>query len=109
VRYCEDQGFEALIAVGREHGCGEGVSTGTQTEETAGRMRGKLDTETGRALYRRRKAIVEPAFGQIREARGFHRFLLRGLSKVRDEWAMVCIAHNMLKLHRYRVMALAMQ
>ncbi len=109
VRYCEEEGFEALIAVGREHGRGEQVSAGARTEETAERMRRKLDTETGRALYRRRKAIVEPAFGQIREARGFRRFLLRGLSKTRDEWAMVCTAHNMLKLHRYRDMALAMQ
>jgi transposase len=108
-RYCEDQGFEALIAVGREHGRGEGVSAGTQADESAARMRAKLDSEEGRALYRRRKAIVEPTFGQIREARGFRRFLLRGLSKVRDEWALVCTAHNMVKLHRYRREALALQ
>jgi transposase len=109
VRYCEDQGFEALIAIGREHGRGKGVSAGKQAERSAQRMRAKLDSEEGRALYRRRKAIVEPAFGQIREARGFRRFLLRGLSKARDEWAMVCTAHNMLKLHRYRETALALQ
>ena len=109
VRYCEDQGFEALIAIGREHGRGKGVSAGKQAEQSAQRMRAKLDSEEGRALYRRRKAIVEPTFGQIREVRGFRRFLLRGLSKVRDEWAMVCTAHNLLKLHRYRETALALQ
>lgn len=100
VRYCEEQGLEALIAVGREHGRGEKVG-GTQADEIAKRMRAKLDSSEGRALYRRRKAIVEPTFGQIREARGFRRFLLRGLSKVRDEWAIVCTAHNMVKLYRY--------
>ncbi len=109
VRYCEDQGFEALIAIGREHGRGKGVSAGKQAQQSAQRMRAKLDSEEGRALYRRRKAIVEPTFGQIREARGFRRFLLRGLSKARDEWAMVCTAHNMLKLHRYKETALAQQ
>jgi transposase len=101
VRYCDEQGLEALIAVGREHGRGEGVGGRTQAEESATRMRAKLDSDEGRALYRRRKAIVEPTFGQIREARGFRRFLLRGLSKAKDEWAMVCIAHNMNKLYRY--------
>lgn len=109
VRYCEDQGFEALIAIGREHGRGKGVSAGKQAEQSAQGMRAKLDSEEGRALYRRRKTIVEPTFGQIREARGFRRFLLRGLSKARDEWAMVCTAHNMVKLHRYRETALALQ
>lgn len=109
VRYCEEQGFESLIAVGREHGRGKGVSVSQQAEESAHRMRVKLGSEEGRALYRRRKAIVEPAFGQIREVRGFRRFLLRGLSKARDEWAMVCTAHNMVKLHRYKETALALQ
>lgn len=101
LRYCEDQGFEAYIALGREHGPGDRVGGVTQAQETAKRMRAKLDSQQGRALYRRRKAIVEPVFGQIREARGFRRFLLRGLSKARDEWAMVCTAHNIIKLHRY--------
>jgi len=107
LRYCEDQGLEALIAMGREHGQGERVGGGAQTDENAKRMRTKLDSREGRALYRRRKAIVEPVFGQIREARGFRRFLLRGLSKARDEWAMVCTAHNMVKLHRYARLASA--
>jgi hypothetical protein len=64
------------------------------------RMKRKLQTKAGRAIYATRKTIVEPVFGQIKEARGFRRFLLRGLAKVRGEWALVCLTHNILKLHR---------
>src|ERR1700691_3228321 len=64
------------------------------------RMKRKLQTRAGRAIYATRKTIVEPVFGQIKEARGFRRFLLRGLAKVRGEWALVCLTHNILKLHR---------
>src|SRR3954452_18008260 len=53
-----------------------------------------------RSRYRLRKQVVEPEFGQIKHARGFRQFLLRGLDKVRGEWAMVCTAHNLTKLHR---------
>ena len=52
-----------------------------------------------RSRYRLRKQVVEPVFGQIKQARGFRQFLLRGLTKVRGEWAMLCTAHNRLKLH----------
>jgi hypothetical protein len=64
------------------------------------RMRRKLTTRAGRAIYARRKTIVEPVFGQIKQARGFRQFLLRGVEKVRGEWALVCTTHNLLKLHR---------
>jgi transposase len=64
------------------------------------RMRRKLQTQAGRAIYAARKAIVEPVFGQIKQARGFRQFLLRGLEKVQGEWALVCMARNVLKLHR---------
>jgi transposase/IS5 family transposase len=64
------------------------------------RMRRKLQTQVGRAIYAARKAIVEPVFGQIKQARGFRQFLLRGLEKAQGEWALVCMAHNILKLHR---------
>jgi transposase len=53
-----------------------------------------------RSRYRLRKQVVEPVFGQIKQARGFRQFLLRGLNKVRGEWAIICTAHNLLKLHR---------
>ena len=55
----------------------------------------------GKALYARRKVIVEPVFGQIKETRGFRRFLLRGLKTIRGEWRLVCLGHNLLKLWRY--------
>jgi transposase len=63
------------------------------------RMARKLATKQGAAVYARRKVIPEPVFGQIKEARGFRRFLLRGLVKVRAEWSLVALTHNLLKLH----------
>lgn len=68
--------------------------------EVATTMRARLDTEEGRALYTRRKAVVEPVFGQIKEARGFRRFSFRGLGPVEAEWQLVCLTHNLLKLFR---------
>jgi transposase len=64
------------------------------------RMKRKLQTKAGRVVYAARKTIVEPVFGQIKQARGFRQFLLRGLVKVRGEWALVCLTHNILKLYR---------
>jgi transposase len=63
-------------------------------------MQHKLRTDAGRTIYKMRKAIVEPVFGQIKEVRGFRRFSLRGLDKVRAEWKLVCAAANLLKLFR---------
>lgn len=70
------------------------------TDDARARMRAKLQTPEGRKLYARRKHIVEPVFGQIKEARGFRRFLLRGLDSVQAEWSLVCAVHNLLKLYR---------
>ena len=64
------------------------------------RMRRKLKTKVGKAVYAARKAIVEPVFGQIKQGRGFRQFLLRGIDKVRGEWSLVCLTHNILKLYR---------
>jgi len=64
------------------------------------RMRRKLKTKVGKAVYAARKTIVEPVFGQIKQARGFRQFLLRGIDKVRGEWSLVCLTHNVLKLYR---------
>jgi transposase len=63
-------------------------------------MRHKLQTAAGRAVYKMRKAIVEPVFGQIKEQRGFRRFSLRGKQNVRREWRLVCAVSNLLKLFR---------
>ena len=65
-----------------------------------GRMARKLTTKRGRAEYARRKAIVEPVFGQIKEALGFRRFSLRGKSKVTGEWHLVCAVHDLAKLFK---------
>jgi transposase len=63
-------------------------------------MRQRLRRAGRRSRYRLRKQVVEPVFGQIKAARGFRQFLLRGLEKVKHEWALVCTAHNLTKLAR---------
>jgi hypothetical protein len=63
------------------------------------RMKRKLKTKAGKAVYAARKCVVEPVFGQIKQARGFRQFLLRGKDKVQGEWALVCLTHNILRLH----------
>jgi transposase len=63
-------------------------------------MRDKLKRAGWRSRYRLRKQVVEPVFGQIKQARGFRQFLLRGIAKVKAEWAMICTAHNLTKLAR---------
>ena len=64
-------------------------------------MAAKVRTPEGQALSARRKVIVEPVFGQIKEARGFRRFVLRGLAHIRGAWRLVCLTHNLLKMWRY--------
>jgi len=61
-------------------------------------MARKLRSKNGSAIYAQRKAIVEPVNGQIKEARGLRRFLLRGLEKVDAEWHLIAGTHNLLKL-----------
>jgi len=63
-------------------------------------MRQKLTGKTGRALYKKRKITSEPVFGQIKDICKFRSFLLRGLEKVRAEWTLMTISHNIMKLHR---------
>jgi hypothetical protein len=64
------------------------------------RMARKLHTKAGAAVYAARKGIVEPVIGQIKQARGFRQFLLRGFENVQGEWSLVCTTHNILKLYR---------
>ena len=98
-RYASRLGVNALINVQAKHRLSEQQLNGALDTPRA-RMCRKLDSEEGRALYARRKATVEPVFGQIKEARGFRRFHLRGLESVIGEWALVCTTHNILKLFR---------
>lgn len=65
------------------------------------RMKRKLKTIGGAATYATRKGIVEPVFGQIKQCRGFRQFLMRGLEKVKGEWSLICLTHNILKLYRF--------
>ena len=65
-------------------------------------MRDKLKTSAGQAIYKMRKAVVEPVFGQIKEQRGLRGFLLRGREKVAAEWQIICLTHNLLKLFHAR-------
>ena len=62
------------------------------------RMATRLRRAGHRSRYRLRKQVVEPVFGQIKQARGFRQFLLRGIEKVKAEWAMLCTVHNLRKL-----------
>ncbi|MCY3017537.1 MAG: IS1182 family transposase [Planctomycetota bacterium] len=80
-----------------QDGSGKGVAKTPQTA-LAKRMRTKLSSVAGRAIYKMRKAIVEPVFGQIKERRGFRRFSFRGLANVSAEWKLIALTHNLLKL-----------
>jgi len=72
------------------------------------RMARKLRTVKGRATYAKRKGIIEPIFGQLKQVLGFRQFSLRGLASMRGEWRLICAVHNLLKLWRHgRVVAAA--
>jgi transposase len=64
------------------------------------RMARTLRTKKGCATYKKRKGQVEPVFGQIKQATGFRQFAMRGLDKMKAEWQLVCLTHNLLKLWR---------
>ncbi len=104
LKYLEKKKIEGFIATDREsyRGRQQPGPRGPLPQEATrvDRMRRKLQTKAGAAIYSRRKTIVEPVFGQIKQARGFRQFLLRGLEKVQGEWAVICLTHNILKLHR---------
>jgi hypothetical protein len=92
------------VATGRDkHGDAVEIPSGDAPAGATAReqMQHKLKTESGRAAYKMRKAIVEPVFGQIKECRGFRRFSMRGKQNVRGEWRLVCAVSNLLKLSRF--------
>jgi len=105
VEFLRREGIDAYIATGRlKHGeapppAPRGrIPNGLTIKE---RMARKLRTIKGRCTYAKRKEIAEPVIGQIKEVRGFRRFLLRGTEKVRYEFDLICLTHNLLKLFRY--------
>ena len=89
--------ISAYVATGRQRH-GEATATGQRERGLAARMALKLRRAGHRSRYRLRKVVVEPVFGQIKAGMGFVRFLLRGLTKVTGEWALVTTAHNLRKL-----------
>jgi transposase len=94
IEYLEGEEIDSYVATGRDkHG-----------DPKKERMARKLRTKKGRETYSKRKAIVEPVFGQIKEVRGFRRFSLRGLGNVMSEWDLICLTHNLLKLFRSGLM-----
>jgi len=114
--YCSEANLEYLDSVEQPERKIEGyIATGKQKHEEhrqpfqqgplpkgatrVEQMKQKLQTEVGKAVYSRRKCVVEPVFGQIKQARGFRQFLLRGKRKIEGEWALICATHNILRLY----------
>jgi len=114
--YCSEQNLEHLESTEQPHRRIEGfIATGKQKHgehrlpaqrgplpqdaTKVDRMKRKLQTKMGRAVYAARKCVVEPVFGQIKQARGFRQFLLRGKEKVKGEWPLLCLTHNVLRLY----------
>lgn len=103
VTYLEGERVDPYLAVGRQkHGERPEAPRGRipKSASVADRMGRKLRTKRGRATYAKRKSTVEPTLGQIKDARGLRRFLLRGLENVGFEWGLWCLTHNLLKLFR---------
>jgi hypothetical protein len=106
--YCSDANLrtiarrriEGYVATGRQkHGTRSATTNkASPPGSLVARMSTKLKRAGHRSRYRLRKQIVEPVFGQIKQARGFRQFLLRGIDKVKAEWAIICTAHNLTKL-----------
>jgi transposase len=101
VEALETLGFDPYIATERQQHHVPPADAPETSLTVQERMAAKVRTPAGKALYARRKVIAEPVFGQIKEARGFRRFLLRGLEHIRGEWRLVCLTHNLLKIWRY--------
>lgn len=76
-----------------------------ETASPVDRMRHRIATRMGRAIYALRKQTVEPVFGIIKEVLGFRRFSLRGFEATSAEWTLVCIAYNLKRLHGLRPVA----
>lgn len=91
-----ERGIAGYLAVGRAGHAADARRTIAGPRTRA--MQRKLKQAGRRSRYRLRKQVVEPVFGQIKQARGFRQFLLRGADKVKAEWAIICTAHNILKL-----------
>jgi len=103
--FLEEAGLDPYLATERlkHHEAIPAAPRGRCPQGLSGKQRlaRKLRTKKGRSVYARRKGIVEPVFGQIKQVLGFRQFLLRGLAGMRGEWRLVCTVHNLLKLWRH--------
>src|ERR1700739_4319547 len=99
----EERAIDAYIAAGRAKHPTDGEGGSQRVVD----MREKIKAAGHATPYRLRKQLPEPVFGQIKQARGFRQFLMRGLDKVAHEWGLVCLAHNMLKLAQGRSLSAA--
>ncbi|TFG45928.1 MAG: IS1182 family transposase [Candidatus Brocadiia bacterium] len=113
--YCSEDNFtkkpagdiELLVATQKDYKQRKAMAEQPETEEPipdnlspTELMERKLLTERGRELYKIRGQTVEPVFGQIKDVRGFSRFMRRGIEACRSEWSLICATHNLLKLWR---------
>ena len=115
--FCSEENLKGLaerrirsyVATGRQkHGTKAAVNPERgKAGSLIAAMRERLKRSGWRSPYRLRKQTVEPVFGQIKQARGFRQFLLRGKEKVRGEWRFICTGHNVLKLFRAMTTGLA--
>jgi DDE family transposase len=101
VEALETLGFDPYIATERQRHQGPQTEAPATPATVPERMAAKVRTPEGKAVYARRKVIVEPVCGQSKAARGFRRFWLRGLDAIRGEWRLRCLTHNLLKMWRY--------
>jgi transposase len=102
---------DALIATGRQKH-NDKVPAGVKGRPPKGltpkqKMARRNRTKKGQQEYARRKVIIEPVFGQIKSGLGFRNFSMRGLEKMKGEWNLVCLVHNLLKLFRSGALATA--
>src|SRR6202008_4991320 len=111
----EQRNIDAYVATGRARDAAAGAAKDNAVPESEKSgpptrlepTRTKIKAAGHDSPYRLRKQLPEPVFGQIKQARGFRQFLLRGVEKVASEWGLVCLAHNVLKLAQGRTPSLA--
>jgi IS5 family transposase len=98
----EQRGVDAYIPPRRPPRRRDGSPSESLPTPLVERMQAKLTTPAGKRTYSLRMETAEPVFGQMKDGRGLRRFRMRGLAKVRGEWALWCATHNLLKLARVR-------
>ena len=119
VKALQDKGIDPLVAIGRTmphrpydfrpppDEAGEPKAKPPQAINAPWRidMKAKLESDTGKALYKKRKQTVEPVFGIIKSVLGFRHFSLRGMDKVKTEWQLIALAYNCKRLAKLGAIA----